>query len=81
MNRLSETDHLPAGSTVCSIGMFDGVHLGHATLIQALKDEAAARGQQSLVVTFGQHPQHVLQCNPQLKMLQTLDQRLQALAT
>lgn len=79
MNRLSKTDHLHAGSTVGTIGMFDGVHLGHVMLIQALKNEAQARGKQSLVVTFGQHPQHVLQRNPQLKMLQTLDQRLLAL--
>ena len=79
MNRLSETDRLPAATTVATIGMFDGVHLGHATLIGALRDEAAARGLQSLVVTFGQHPGHVLQRNSGLKMLQTLDQRLQAL--
>lgn len=79
MNRLSETDRLPAATTVATIGMFDGVHLGHATLIGALRDEAAARGLPSLVVTFGQHPGHVLQCNSGLKMLQTLDQRLQAL--
>ena len=79
MNRLNEADRLPAGSTVGTIGMFDGVHLGHATLIGALRDEAKARRLQSLVVTFGQHPQHVLKRNPQLKMLQTMNQRLQAL--
>lgn len=79
MNRLSEAERLPARSTVATIGMFDGVHLGHATLIQALRNEAAERRMQSLVVTFGQHPQHVLQHNPQLKMLQTMSQRLKAL--
>lgn len=79
MNRLNEADCLPSQSTVGTIGMFDGVHLGHLTLIQALRDEAAARRLQSLVVTFVQHPQHVLQRNPHLKMLQTASQRLQAL--
>ena len=79
MNRLSDNDRLPLGTTVATIGMFDGVHLGHATLVQALKQEASRRGLQSLVVTFGQHPQHVLQHHPELKMLQTLDQRLNAM--
>ena len=81
MNRLSDNDRLPLGTTVATIGMFDGVHLGHATLVQALKQEASRRGLQSLVVTFGQHPQHVLQHHPELKMLQTLDQRLNAIET
>ena len=79
MNRLSDADRLPAASTVATIGMFDGVHLGHATLIGALRAEARARGLQSLVVTFGQHPQHVLQHRRELKMLQTFGQRLDAL--
>lgn len=79
MNRLSEQDRLPAGSTVATIGMFDGVHLGHATLIQELRREAAARGLRSLVITFGQHPQHVLRQHHELRMLQTLRQRTQAI--
>lgn len=78
MNRLTDADRLPAGTTVATIGMFDGVHQGHATLIEALKSEAHARGLQSLVVTFGQHPQHVLHGGG-LKMLQTLEQRLSTL--
>lgn len=78
MTQLSDTDRLPAGSTVATIGMFDGVHLGHATLIDALNAEARRRGLQSVVVTFAQHPQHVLHGGG-LKMLQTLDQRLRAI--
>ena len=78
MNRLSDGDRLPAGSTVATIGMFDGVHLGHATLIRALNAEARRRGAESVVVTFGQHPQHVLRGSG-LKMLQTLEQRLAAI--
>lgn len=78
MIRLCDSDRLPAGSTVATIGMFDGVHLGHATLINALNHEAHRRGLQSVVVTFGQHPQHVLH-GAGLPMLQTLEQRLSAL--
>ena len=46
-----------------TIGMFDGMHLGHITLINALKDCAHERGLRSAVVTFTSHPQQVL--NPQ----------------
>lgn len=65
--------------TVATIGMFDGVHLGHVTLIDELKRIAAARRLKSAVITFDQHPQHVLNKQSDLKMLQTCDQRLQAL--
>ena len=42
MKVIGETDHLPQGSTVATIGMFDGVHLGHATLIDFLKQQASS---------------------------------------
>ena len=60
MKVIGETDRLPQGSTVAAIGMFDGVHLGHATLIDFLKQQASAQGKQSLVITFLRHPRQVL---------------------
>lgn len=69
---------MPSGSRVATIGMFDGVHLGHATLIDALRQEAKNEGKCSLVVTFDKHPQCVLTDN-KLKMLQTLDDRISAI--
>lgn len=71
---------LPAASRVATIGMFDGVHLGHATLIAALRNEAARTGLHSMVITFDRHPQRVLNEQSSLKMLQTLDDRIQAIA-
>lgn len=79
MQLVNKQDHFPNGSRVATIGMFDGVHLGHATLIEALRHEAEKRGKRSLVVTFDKHPQRVLTDN-KLKMLQTLDDRIAALA-
>ena len=51
--------HLDTPSIV-TIGVFDGVHLGHQRLVQRLVDEARATGRTSVVVTFFPHPDVVL---------------------
>lgn len=76
MKILGENDRLPAGSTAATIGMFDGVHLGHATLVDFVNREAAARGKQSLVITFLHHPRQVLFPDQQFKLIMPLDKRL-----
>lgn len=38
------------------VGSFDGVHRGHAFLLDTLKTEAAARGLKPLALTFSSHP-------------------------
>lgn len=45
----------------CTIGFFDGFHLGHQFLLHQLKDVAAARGVQTLAVTFSRPPLATLQ--------------------
>lgn len=46
--------------TVITIGSFDGVHMGHRAIIEALVAKARAIGGRSGVVTFDPHPQVVL---------------------
>lgn len=46
--------------SACTIGAFDGVHLGHQQLIRAVTGDARARGARSAVVTFFPHPRVVL---------------------
>ena len=46
--------------TVCTIGAFDGVHLGHQRLIRAVVAEARARQARAAVITFFPHPRVVL---------------------
>ena len=46
---------------VVATGFFDGVHLGHRIVIEALVRAARERGTQSVVVTFWPHPRNVLQ--------------------
>ena len=76
MKILGENDRLPAGSTVATIGMFDGVHLGPATLVDFLKQQAADQGKQSLLITFLRHPRQVLHPDEPFKLIMPLDERL-----
>ena len=76
MKVLSEVERLPLGSTVATIGMFDGVHRGHATLVDFLKQQAAAMGKQSLVITFLRHPRQVLHPNDSFRLIMPLEDRL-----
>lgn len=42
--------------TICALGFFDGVHLGHAVLLETCRRLAAERGCTATVVTFASHP-------------------------
>ncbi len=46
--------------SIVTIGMFDGVHLGHQRLVRRLVQEARASGRISVVLTFFPHPDVVL---------------------
>ncbi len=46
--------------SLITIGVFDGVHLGHKFLIHKLKELARQQGLRSIVITFDKHPQEVL---------------------
>lgn len=46
---------------MCSIGNFDGVHLGHATLLRNVQHEAVSRNAGSLVITFEPQPREYFQ--------------------
>ena len=46
---------------MCSIGNFDGVHLGHATLLRKVQHEAVSRNTGSLVITFEPQPREYFQ--------------------
>ena len=64
--------------TSATIGNFDGVHLGHKKIIDAVKKEAADKGLKSCVITFHPHPQKVLQ-NIDIPLLVPIRERLNQL--
>jgi riboflavin kinase/FMN adenylyltransferase len=68
----------PEGSAV-TIGVFDGVHLGHQLLIGEARRLAAELGARSTVVTFDKHPAQVVRPDSAPKLLTDLEQRLELL--
>ena len=58
-----------------TIGVFDGVHLGHRYLISWLKKLAKQQDLVSGVITFRRHPQEVLSPQTKLPFLTNLAQR------
>jgi riboflavin kinase/FMN adenylyltransferase len=65
----------PNKDTLLTIGVFDGVHLGHKHLISQLTDAAKKQGLLSVVITFYQHPQEVLAPETKLPFLTNLNTR------
>ncbi|MFH0914697.1 MAG: bifunctional riboflavin kinase/FAD synthetase [Chloroflexota bacterium] len=60
-----------------TIGVFDGVHLGHKQLLSRLKELAAQKNLLTGVITFRQHPQEVLSPHKPLPCLTSLEQRIE----
>ncbi|REC43713.1 bifunctional riboflavin kinase/FAD synthetase [Chryseobacterium sp. 5_R23647] len=58
-----------------SLGMFDGVHLGHKCIIDELKKVGSAHHLETAVLTFWPHPRFVFNPNENLKLLNTLDEK------
>ena len=50
----------PLGPIFVVVGVFDGLHLGHAYLLEHLVSEAAARDAKPTVITFDHHPDEIL---------------------
>lgn len=64
---------------VFAIGTFDGVHLGHQTILRACAELAAELGARCGAVTFEPHPRHVLHPTSAPPLLTPLSVRLRLL--
>lgn len=69
-----------AGSTVASLGNFDGVHLGHQAILNSVTARAKSLGIRSVALTFDPIPRKVLHPEAAPLLIQTLSQRLRSLA-
>jgi riboflavin kinase/FMN adenylyltransferase len=65
--------------TVVTIGTFDGVHIGHQEIIKNLVSTAHDSDSESVILTFFPHPRMVLQKNTAIKLLNTLDEKIELL--
>lgn len=74
-------EDLPAFKhTVLSIGMYDGVHIGHQFIIHRLRDMAAKHGGESVLMTFHPHPRLVLHPDDNsLKLITTIEEKAELL--
>ncbi len=66
--------------TVVTIGTFDGVHLGHRKIIKRINEVAQERNLDSTILTFFPHPRMVLQQKNDLKLINTIDERIDFLS-
>lgn len=73
INLLSE--YQPSTPLALSIGMFDGVHLGHQSLIKRLNTIAKEKNLKSAILSFWPHPKLVFQPQSDLQLLNTLDEK------
>lgn len=69
----------PERDTIVTVGIFDGVHLGHKYLISELLKQAEQRGLLSGVVTFRQHPEDLLSSETKLPYLTDIKTRIRLL--
>ena len=58
-----------------SIGMFDGVHLGHQSIIHRLNTIAQIKNLESAILTFWPHPRKVFNPDDDLKLLNTIGEK------
>lgn len=70
----------PIHRPVLTLGTFDGVHLGHQSILNHLKKTAETIGGETVVFTFHPHPRIAL--NPDdhgLELIQPMDERIKKL--
>ena len=69
----------PKKGMLLTIGVFDGVHLGHQALISQLTRQAREQDLIRGLVTFGQHPHSILSGQASLPYLTGLSQKIKLL--
>ena len=75
-------DPSPTGwtHTALALGNFDGLHRGHAKIVERVRRNASERGGTAAVLTFEPHPPRVLRPDRAPPLLMTQAQKLEALA-
>jgi len=66
--------------TVLTIGTFDGFHIGHQKIINHVIEVGKQKNLNSVVLTFFPHPRMVLQKDSDIKLIHTIDERVQKLS-
>jgi len=69
----------PKRNTAVTIGVFDGVHLGHQLLVNKTKEKAAGKNLESVVVTFLHHPRLILGRQSHITFITSIEERISRL--
>ncbi len=64
---------------VLTLGVFDGLHLGHQAIVRTVVERASAIGATPTLITFDPHPRHVLKPETAPPLLQTFNQKAEGL--
>jgi riboflavin kinase/FMN adenylyltransferase len=67
-----------ARPTVLTLGVFDGLHLGHQLIMRTVVERALALNAVPTVLTFDPHPRAVLHPESAPPLLQTFDQKIES---
>ncbi|WP_080055624.1 bifunctional riboflavin kinase/FAD synthetase [Spirosoma aerolatum] len=71
-------DIQPLVNAVVTSGTFDGVHLGHQTILARLTEIAQTNGGESVLITYWPHPRTVVSNDSQnLRLLTSLDEKIE----
>ena len=68
-------------ATAITIGTFDGVHIGHRKILERLINDAKKTNLRSTVLTFFPHPRMVLQKDTEIRLLNTIREKMQNFGT
>lgn len=73
---LYHNEYPKLGPSFITIGVFDGVHLGHQELLRTLVHHAHAMGFKAVVFTFSEHPSYLFELGHTKPAITTLEHRL-----
>ncbi len=65
--------------TILTLGTFDGVHIGHKKILEKVIQNAVDNNYESLVLTFFPHPRMILQERSEIKLLNTISEKINLL--
>ena len=72
-------NYKPLKSCALTIGTFDGVHVGHQKIIRRLVSVSKNKSIHPVVLTFFPHPRMILQSDVSIKLIDTLEEKIQLL--
>lgn len=79
LNSPTEVKPLKLPNIVCALGVFDGLHLGHQRIIEALIHKAKDIKGTSTIITFDKHPYTILNPSYQVPLLTSSSHKLKLL--